>query len=441
MIEILFDRFLMGFSLFIHIILASLGMALPVFILIAEYLGIRKFDNYYTVIAKRFSIVLAVLFAIGTASGSLVAVNITVLWPKFMALIGQVAIAPFYIEVFAFFLETIFLAIYLYSWGKLPKEKHMLLMIPVVIGGALSAMLITMINAFMNTPSGFNVNAYLANGTLTGIDPLAVFNTPSTWIEVSHVLSTSYLAGFTILAAYFAIKTFLSKEEEKSKYYKKSLAILIPLCMIAAIFAIYSGLSSIATLMNLQPEKFAAIEANLNPMSNAPEMIGGIFFNGSYHYYFLIPRLQSLLATGSFNGTVPGLNQFPTSTWPPLIVHIMFDLLVFIGFAIGIAMLLLVFMYFLKIDILSDWRAHALLVLSALGSVFLLENGWVMSELARQPWIIYNVMLVSDAANPSAVILPISVLIFLFYLAIIPLTCIVLIRIMSARDLSKELTQ
>jgi cytochrome d ubiquinol oxidase subunit I len=439
MIPILdFDRFLMGFSLAVHIILASIGIALPAIIIIAEFLGIRKKDRVYTTLAKRLSLVLVVLFAVGTASGTLVALELFLLWPKFMALVGQVAILPVYIEVFAFFLEAIFLAIYMLSWESFEgKYIHVLFGVLVGIGGAASAVLITMLNSFMNTPNGFNIPAYLSTGIIKDVNPLAVFSTPATGIEVSHVLATSYFAGAFIFCAYMAYM-LLKCDPQHKEYYMKGLKITFSLVLIATFFSVVTGIISINSLAQIQPEKYAAFEANFLTRSNASEIIGGILINGTLRDYFSIPGLQSVLL-GSPNAIAPGLNEFPENTWPPLIVHDTFDLMVLLGFGFGLfVFVILVLQLIRKRPFERRWILY-LIVIAGGFAVLLLELGWMTAEVGRQPWIIYNVMLVSDAANYSASVIPIVIALIAVYALILPVTAIILKKLFRDRALSEEL--
>ncbi|MGD0728939.1 MAG: cytochrome ubiquinol oxidase subunit I [Candidatus Micrarchaeaceae archaeon] len=437
---VLFDRFLMAFALAIHIVLASIGMALPVIILIAEYLSIKKNDNDYKILAKRLSIIFIVLFAIGTASGILVAINILVLWPKFMALVSQVAILPFYIETFAFFLEAIFIAIYFYSWDSFKgKYTHLIAGIPIAIGAALSAVLITMINAFMNTPNGFNISNYLKTGIITNVQPWAVFFTPSTWTEIFHVLSSSYTAGSLIFAALFGYMLLRSRDENKSRYYKKALTLFLMVGLIATFFSVISGLQSLKQLVTIQPEKYAAIEGNIQSQSHAPERIGGFPVNGTLKYFIPIPNLQSILATGSANGTVPGLASYNESTWPPLIVHPMFDFMFFMAILLGLILIIWFVLQLLKKNPLSNKLMLKAIIFAGILSVLILEDGWVLAELGRQPWIIYNVMTVSQAANYSPSILPVGFAILAFYVLVIPVTVLAIRKLLKERPLENEL--
>lgn len=439
---VLFDRFLMGFSLSIHIILASIGIVLPLVILIAEFIGIKYKNKYYSTMAKRLTIPFVIFFAVGTASGTLVALNLLLLWPKFMALVSQVAILPVYLEVFAFFLESIFIGIYIYSWDKFKNRYlHLIAGIPIVVGSALSGVLITMLNAFMNTPSGFNISSYLLTGVVSGIKPLDVFHTASTYLEISHVMSTIYFAGsfILILFASYMLLRIKKEETEKRKYYTSMLKLLLIIAIISVIFSIYTGITSLKALITLQPEKFAAIEANLYNQTNAPERLFGIPDNGTVKDYIAIPNLQSILSTGSPSGEVPGLISYPRDTWPPLIIHDLFDLMVFFGFGIGFLLFIILILWWRNASNLERKSVLILLMLSGIVAVILLEAGWVVDELGRQPWIIYNVMLVSQAANYSTSIIPITFAILLFYIFALPFTLVVIVRVLRNRDLNKEL--
>lgn len=437
-----FDRGLMGFSLGVHIILAVLGIAIPLIILISEILWRRTWDKTYRILARRLSVALAVIFAIGTASGMLVAIELAVLWPKFMALVSQVAILPFYVEVFAFFGESIFLAAYLYSAyrGSESSNARIVFMAIVAVCAALSGVLITMINAFMNTPVGFNIPEYIATGNVTGVQPLAAFATPSTATEVLHVISSSYFAGAFILLAYFAYM-LLKSDETTREYYKKVVMVLIIVEIFATALTVFSGIQSISALYHIQPEKYAAIEGDMVPQAYAPEYIGGIPVNGKLEYYIAIPGLQSLLATGSVSGTVPGLSQFPNDTWPPLFVHSLFDPMVGSGFLIGFFLMVLVLLLVLKRRPLDNRIILWLTVLAGLLAVFVLEAGWIMAEVGRQPWIIYNVMTVASAANYSPSVIPIGIAIIVFYIAAVPSAALVIRRFFKNRPLKDELVK
>ncbi len=435
-----FDRFLMAFSLGVHIILASVGIALPAIIVAAEVIGIRRKDPYYSAMARRLSIALVVLFAIGTASGTLVALELFLLWPGFMVLVGQVAILPLYIEVFVFFLEAIFLAVYIYSWDKFKRRyAHAAVGALVGVGAAASGVLITMLNSFMNTPNGFNIPVYLSTGSLTGINPVAVLWTPATGIEVLHVMATTYFAGAFIFCAYMAYMVLRSSGNERT-YYIKGLKLVFAIAVIATLASVYTGVLSIKTLAVIQPEKYAALEANLVPMAHAPEIIGGYLSNNTIKGAVVIPGLQSVLL-GSPNATAPGLSQYPEDTWPPFAVHDMFDAMVTLGFAFAGFIVLVMLLLLARERPFERRPVLWLTMVAGVLAVLLLELGWATAEVARQPWIIYNVMLVSQAANDSPSVIPIAIAFIIIYAAIIPATLLVLKRLFRGRPLSGDLVK
>ncbi|MDE1810919.1 MAG: cytochrome ubiquinol oxidase subunit I, partial [Candidatus Micrarchaeota archaeon] len=266
-----------------------------------------------------------------------------------------------------------------------------------------------------------------------------VFNTPSTWVEVSHVVATSFYAGAFMLIAFFAWKLLSRRTTDAEKrVYRKVLGPVVAVAILFTVFSILTGIVSIATLYSQQPEKYAAMELDLVPQSFAPEYIGGIYANNQIIDGIPIPGLQSMLATGSPSGSVPGLSQYPQSTWPPLIIHLMFDLMVGLALLTGLALLLVLLLKIIRRDV---YPRIVLLGLLAAGiiAVFVLEDGWVLAELGRQPWIVYNVLTVAQAANTSPSLLPILLAIIGFYIVIIPLTLFVLKRIFDSRPLAKEI--
>ncbi|MEM0097383.1 MAG: cytochrome ubiquinol oxidase subunit I [Conexivisphaerales archaeon] len=445
---ILLDRATIGFSLAIHVFLVSFGISLPIIIGTSEFIGIRYGDKYYKALAKRLTTTLLIFFAIGTASGTVVALELLLLWPKFMALIGSVDILPLYIEVFAFFTEAIFLATYAYSWDKIKKQYyHLLLVIPIVIGSVGSGILITLLNSFMNTPAGFNITEYLNSGALTGVNPIAALFPPSAIYEDSHGVAGTILAGIVMVMAYFAYKQYVSSGEART-YYKKATKLLLGIGSTVAAFVIGTGVYSIEMLYYVQPEKYAAFEGNLVPTTHAAEMLFGFFINGKWVDYIAIPNLQSVLATGSASGLVPGLSQFPTYTWPPLFVHDMFDFMVLVGFLLGIILLiidlaLIIGRYSNRFSQMwniwnSRWAA-VFAILSGVLALVLMELGWIMEEFGRQPWIIYGVMLVSQAGNTSTSILPIMIAIIVFYALILPFTLVYINRHFKSKPVEAEL--
>ncbi len=463
---VIFDAGLMGYSLAVHILLVTVGMTLPIIMSIAEYVSIKYKSRLYDVLAKRLATALIIFFAVGTASGVVVAVELFVLWPKFISVLGQVGILPLYMEVFAFFTEAVFLGIYIYFWNKFKSRmRHWLLSVFISIGAVMSGVFITMINAFMNTPNGFNIPYYLSTGKIINVNPLAVLNTPTTWVEIGHVIGSTIFAGSAFFLAYFAYKLLKTRGIERN-FYKKAAKIAAAIVIISIVLTVFIGIESITNLMVHQPEKFAALEMNLNSGPHISEILGGFLVNNKVVGAIEVPGLMSFLATYNFNGVISAndsLASYSPSTWPPVsVVHNTFDAMVLIGTLIGVVMIVFLIIWLLNIGrvkerlssgktmkkilssrIFSDPfdNPFVLKVLIVIGilAAFLLEDGWVTDEVGRQPWIIYNVMTVSAAANTSPSVIPVGIAIIIFYIAVFPLTIYFVRKVLRKRDLKSEL--
>ncbi|MDG6996121.1 MAG: cytochrome ubiquinol oxidase subunit I [Nitrososphaerota archaeon] len=439
---VLFDRFLFAFTIASHIVFVTMSISLIAVISVAEFLSIRRRDRYYGILAKRLSKVFVISFGVGTASGIVMAVELVTLFPVFMTIVAQTGvIALFYAEVFAFFLEIIALVLYVYYADYFrSRYTHWFLSLFIAAGTVVSALFITMVNSWMNTPNGFDQSAFITSGTVSGINPWAPFLTSSTLGEIGHVLVTTLFTGSILVGAYFGWLWVRSADPEERRMLTKGLKITAALGISMIILSGLSGSNEMATLLQYQPLKYAAIDANPVSGTNLPERLFGTFVNGQFTGGILIPGLQSLLAqfeTGIT--TLPGLSQFPSSGWPPLIVHTTFDIMVVGGMLLGAYFLL----YFVAWAFLKRKPYESRLVLYAQVALSFLalavyELGWVTNELGRQPWIVYNVMTVAAAANYSSSMLIPGILIIAFYVVLIPTTFYFFSRVFSSESMEKE---
>ncbi len=439
-----FDRFLFAFTIGSHILLVSVSITLSILISITEFLSIRYNDRYYGALARKLLRVFIVSFGVGTASGVVMAIELVNLFPGFMTLVSQTGvIAVFYVEIFAFFIETVFLVVYAYYRNSFTgKYTHWMLTLPIVAGTLASGALISMVNAWMNTPNGFNISNYLATGQITDVSPWAPFLTPSTVPEILHVLSMVVFAGAMLIGGYFAYRYLRSHSEEEKELFLKGLRLTTILSAVFVVLTIYSGINEITTLLTEQPLKYAAIELNPTPGSGFPEHIFGTIIGGKVVGGFDIPGLQSFLVqmeTGITN--LPGLSQYPQSEWPPLIIHTTFDIMVPSGFLMGFFLLVFTVMW------LAGRKPYDNRLLSY-GAQFLapfalaiMELGWVTDEVGRQPWIVYNVMTVGEAANYSSALLVPGLAIIAFYLFLIPFTFYFFTRVFNGKSLERELKE
>ncbi|MFD0959646.1 cytochrome ubiquinol oxidase subunit I [Paenibacillus chungangensis] len=392
-------RALFGSSMAFHIIFATLGVGIPLMIVVAEILYHVRKDPDYSTMAKRWTRGFAIILGVAIPSGTIVGAMLALLWPGFMEYVGQVIALPFQVEIWAFFLEALFMSIYVYAADRLPPLARIVSVIFVAIGASASAVLITDAHAWMNTPTGFEI----VNGEIVNVDPWAAVLNPSIWTTAGHVLLSAYMTGAFAVASVAAYKLLRRKRSAvEYAYHGKALFIALLIGGIMSVGTAVNGHSTAQMLHHYQPEKLAAAEGLFETQSRAPLAIGGTAdaesrtLKGSIE----IPWLLSFLATNSFDGVVRGLNDFPKENWPPLQVHSLFNLMVGIG-------TLLILMAFAPIAYrLLLKRAYprwTLLALVATGPLAMIgiETGWIFSCTGRQPWTIYHVQRTSEAATQS----------------------------------------
>lgn len=407
-------RSLMGLSLAFHISFTAIGIGLPLMLFLAEGLALRTGDESYRLMAQRWTRVAAVLFAIGAVSGTILSFEFGLLWAPFMEQWGEVFGFPFALEGFAFFTEAIFLAIYIFGWDRLSPLTHWLVTVPIIISAAASAFFVISANAWMNQPDGFD----LVDGKITNVRVWdAMFNRAMPY-EVVHGTLASYVATGFALAGIYAIAMLRG---DRSDYNRKALLLSMVVGGIAIPLQIVSGDFSARFLAEYQPAKFAAMEGQFDTEQGAPLRIGGIPFpdQGETRYAVEIPSMGSFLAFRDVDAEVRGLNDFPEDERPdPRLVHIPFQIMV----ASGLFMLVVAVVFFG----LWFWRrskamANAMLVLISatlpLGFVAI-EMGWFVTEFGRQPWIVWQVMRVSEAATPQDGVVLFLLLLSLVYIAL-----------------------
>ncbi|MEM0128460.1 MAG: cytochrome ubiquinol oxidase subunit I [Thermoplasmatales archaeon] len=439
-----FDRFLFAFTIGSHIILVSMSISIILMLFLTELLSFFKRRPEYRDLISRLKKIFVISFGIGTASGIVLAVELVALFPKFMTLVSETgAINLFYAEIFTFFLETIALVIYVYFEGAYKwKYTNIALSFVILLGTLLSAVFITMVNAWMNTPDGFDISAFLSTGKVTGVNPFAPFVTASTFSEESHVIATTIFAGVMVLGAYFSYKYIRVKDAAMRGLYSIMIRMSSVISIVMIILVGISGSNEMATILKLQPLKYAAADLNYAPGTNMPENLFGTIVNGHVIGSITIPGLQSFLATLETGIKVlPGLTQFPTSEWPPLIIHTTFDIMVTGGLILGLFLFISFLVWILKKDVMRYRSILYLQIIAGIFSFIVYELGWVTDEVGRQPWIIYNVMTVSQASSNSSGLLIPGYFIIAFYLVLIPATFYFFDRIFNSstkKEVKKE---
>ena len=394
--DFLFARSQMAMSLAFHIIFAALGIGMPLLMAVSEGLYLRTKEPLYLELSKRWAKGTAILFAVGAVSGTVLSFELGLLWPTFMEHAGAVIGMPFSLEGFAFFTEAIFLGIYLYGWDRITPLAHWISGILVALSGMLSGIFVVTANAWMNTPTGFD----LVDGKITNIDPIAAMLNPAALHEVLHMTLAAYVAtGFVVAAvhAWFVLKT------PTSLFHRRALGIALIVATVSIPLQILSGDHSAKRVAELQPAKFAAMESHYHTAAEAPIILGGIADDEAMRvdYAIEIPYALSFLAHNDPFAPVIGLAEFPRDEWPNTnIVHWAFDIMVGCGMVM-LALAAWAGFYWWRQRRLPDQRPYlwALVLAGPLGFIAI-EAGWVVTEVGRQPWIIYGIMRTADAVTP-----------------------------------------
>lgn len=416
MSDLLAARSQMAMSLGFHIIFASIGIAMPLLMIIAEGMWLRTGNETYLKLAKRWAKGTAILFAVGAVSGTVLSFELGLLWPRFMEWAGPLIGMPFSLEGFAFFTEAIFLGIYLYGWDRVGRRAHWLAGWMVAISGVMSGIFVVMANAWMNQPTGFD----LVDGEPVNIDPVAAMFNPAAFQQTLHMTIAAFLSTAFAVAA---IHTALLRREPGSEFHKKAIAIALSVGVVAAILQPISGDISARFLADNQPAKLAAIEAQWKTESGAGLTIGGIPDPERERTRFgiEIPRGLSLLAHHDPNAEVIGLDAIPEEDQPPVqIVHIAFQIMVGIGFTLLGVGLWGVFLAWRRREVPTHpWFQRVLMLCGPLGFVAV-ESGWVVTEVGRQPWVIHGILRTEDAVTevPNLVVPFVSFTILYILLAI-----------------------
>ncbi len=434
MSELVAARAQMGTSLAFHIIFASLGVGLPLLLCIAEGLALWRKDTTWMTLTRRWTKAFALLFAIGAVSGAILSFEIGLLWPTFTRFSGSIIGLPFALEGFAFFIEAIFLGLYLYGWERLSPRAHWLCSFPLWISGAFSAWFIVSANSWMNTPAGFQIS----HGQVIGINPLQAILNPSTPYETTHMLLAAYVATGFGVAAVYAIQLLRGKRE---LYYRKGLLLGMVVGAIAIPLQIFAGDLSARSLVDLQPAKLAAMEGVFHTDKGAPIKIGGIVDDktGQILYAIVIPDGLSILGKGDPHATITGLDTFAPQDRPdPFFVHPSFDGMVGSGFFALFIGGLFWLLYFRRKRVVPENRLLLWgIVLSGPLSFVAIEIGWMVTELGRQPWIIYNILRTQNAVT-TAPGLNISFAIFSGIYVVLAITLTVLLLRLARVPLPKQ---
>ncbi|RWZ52218.1 cytochrome ubiquinol oxidase subunit I [Halobacillus fulvus] len=431
-------RALFGSSLGFHIIYATIGVGLPVMIIIAEVLYFIKKDSDYALMARRWTKGFAILLAVSIASGTIVGVMISLLFPNFMEIVGQVIALPFQMEIFAFLIEAVFMSIYLYARDRLPPSLRIISIVSVALGATASAILITDVHAWMNTPAGFRITP---DGDVTDINVWAAVFNPSFGVTAIHVTLSAYMTVAFLVASIAALRLLKKNLSQKERqYHKKALTIALYFGAITSLATAINGHETAQMLHEYNPRKLAAAEGLFETTTHASLSIGGYtsLEDQRVKYAIEIPYALSFLAGDRFDTEVMGLNEWPEELWPPLYVHILFNVMVGIG---SVLIVVSLFALFYKHILKKEFPPWLLALFVAGGPLALLaiEAGWCFSCIGRQPWTITDVLRTGEAATKSGSVGFLFALFLTLYVTLLFVTGFVMRSYFKRNPVSKDL--
>jgi cytochrome d ubiquinol oxidase subunit I len=408
--ELLFARGQMAYSLGFHIVFAAAGIAMPVLMVAAELLWRHTGDAVHLALARRWAKGTAVLFAVGAVSGTVLSFELGLLFPGFMQQAGAIIGLPFSLEGVAFFTEAIFLGLYLYGWDRLSPALHILCGALVAVSGVASAAFVTIANAWMNAPRGFR----LEGGHIVDIDPIAAMATPFAPHEVVHTILAAFMAAAMAVAA---IHAWALLRHPGARLHRSALRLALALVIPSALVQPLVGHHAGQVVARHQPLKLAAMEGLEHTTAGAPMHIGPIE----------IPGMLSFIATGDPDATIQGLADFPAADRPHPVVHAAFQVMVGLGTIAALYATLTLIVWWRRRGMPdARWWLRTTVVLGPAGLVAM-EAGWIVTEVGRQPWVIYGVLRTADAVTPvTGLWLPFS-LFALIYLGLAAVVVAVLV--------------
>src|SRR5215212_10870325 len=303
-VQLLPARQQMAFTLGFHIVLVPFGVAFTFMMLVANYRGLRRGDSEALLLARRWSQVSAVLFAVGAVSGTVLSFELGLLWPGLMGRYGAAFGIPFAIEGLFFFLEAIFVAIYIYGWDRMRPWAHFWTGVPVTLAGIGGTLSVVAANGWMNQPAGFT----LRDGRVVDVRPLGVIFNGAFWYEALHMLLAAYMiAGFTVAGVY-AVGLLRGRAD---RYHRLGMLVPLTVAAIATPVQVFVGDIAAREVYENEPAKFAAIEALPETSSRVPEVLGGVLVDGEVRYGIEIPLVASMLAGFSPDTVIQGLDAIP----------------------------------------------------------------------------------------------------------------------------------
>lgn len=423
----------MAFTLGFHVILVPFGVAFTFLMLVAQYRGLRRGDSTALLLARRWSKAAAVVFAVGAVSGTVLSFELGLLWPGLMGRYGAAFGLPFAVEGLFFFLEAIFMAVYIFGWDRLPPWVHFWTGVPVVLAGIGGTLSVVAANSWMNEPGGITVQ----NGKVVSVDPVKVFFNGAFWLESVHMLLAAYIVAGFVVASVYAVGMYRGRRD---RYHR--LGFLIPFVMASVLVPVQLlvGDTIARQVFNREPAKFAAIELLPTTGTHVPETILGVLKDGQVRYGLPIPDLASILADFSPSTRIQGLDAIPAPVRPPdavvSVAHLAFDVMVGTGTLLLLPPLWFAWVWWRRRRLPAGrWFVGTAAVAGPM-AVVSLESGWVVTEVGRQPWTVVGLLLTKDAVATSGNLWPFFTAALVIY-AGVAVGAVLVLRTMHRRWMSE----
>ena len=417
----------MATTLGFHIILACLGIALPAIVLLAEFIGLRRQDETAMRLARRWSQAMGVLVAVGAVTGTVLSFEMGLLWPGLMRQYGAVLGFPFGVEGIFFFLEAIFAGIYLWGWRRLPGWAHFWSGVPIALSGIFGAMSVIAVNSWMNQPGGFTQQ----DGRITSVNVWQVFFNHAALYEMPHMILAAYMVTGFLVASVYAAGVLRGRRD---RYHYTGFALGFVPAAVLTPFQIFVGDTAARAIAQDQPVKFAAMEYVARTSRQVPEWVGGVYLNGRIYAGLRIPYLDSLLVGFGPGTRVTGWDTVPPAQRPPAVslIHLCFDVMVGLGFLLLLIGLWALYAWWRRRRLPPHrlfWAAGAV---SGAAAIVAMECGWVVTEVGRQPWVVYRLQTTAAAATANGGVLASLSLVIAGY-AVLGAATIIILRMLARR--------
>ena len=382
---------------FFHFLFVPLTLGLSVLIAIMETKYVRTGDEDYKRMARFWGKIFLINFAIGVVTGITLEFQFGTNWSQYSKYVGDIFGSLLAIEAtVAFFLESVFIAVWALGWNRLSAKAHAVSIWLVALASNLSAVWILIANAWMQHPVGY----VFRNGRAELNDFLAVVTNNYAVHEFIHTISAAYiLTGFFVMG----VSAYHLLRKQHTVFFNKSFRMALNMALIFSIVAVVQGHMNGGKVASAQPTKLAAMESFWETTQGAPQYLIVIPDENNHRNRFewgAIPGGLSFLAYHSMDATVKGLNDFPEADRPPVtFTFLSFRIMV----GLGVLFLILTVIGWFKRNKLEDSPGYLKIMLYAIPLPYIAaEAGWALAEVGRQPWVVYGMMRTSDAVSPIA---------------------------------------